>query len=225
VLFTTTINKTFGCAEKRQSETIHLAACGTTRTTIPMGPALSVATHLRRPQATQAHQAPVSYSCNLSLLYFKMMESICLDDPDPEPQADLDCEFVEHGYVGPRTPSTTDDNHHDTETDRAQHYETSDVGTDDEYGGPSPPKRKKGGYDSRIEQILYENPELPILIVDAGKSLESGGKYIVYTIRTGVRASSVCTALMLTLNRTLKFVDDIPSSPHYEMPCRGYTLP
>lgn len=149
-----------------------------------MGLALSVAIHQLRPQATQAHQAPVSYSCHLPLLYLKMMQSICLDDP--EPQADLDWELVEHGYGGPRTPYTTDD-HHDRETDRARHYETSDNGTDDEYGGPSPPKRKKGGYDSRIEQILYENPELPILIVDAGKSLESGGKYIVYTIRTGVR--------------------------------------
>lgn len=47
--------------------------------------------------------------------------------------------------------------------------------------------RKKGGYDSRIEQILYENPEMPILITDAGKNHEGGGGYIVYTIRTGVR--------------------------------------
>jgi len=47
------------------------------------------------------------------------------------------------------------------------------------------PKRKPGGYDSRIEQILYENPKLAITITDAGKSLESGGRYIVYTIRTG----------------------------------------
>lgn len=46
--------------------------------------------------------------------------------------------------------------------------------------------RKKGGYDSRIEQILYEHPELQIVITDAGKSHESGGSYIVYTIRTGV---------------------------------------
>jgi len=46
--------------------------------------------------------------------------------------------------------------------------------------------RKKGGYDSRIEQILYENPDLQIIITDAGKSHESGGSYIVYTIRTGV---------------------------------------
>ena len=48
------------------------------------------------------------------------------------------------------------------------------------------PKRK-GGYDSRIEQILYENPDLQIIITDAGKSHESGGSYIVYTIRTGVQ--------------------------------------
>lgn len=48
------------------------------------------------------------------------------------------------------------------------------------------PRRKPGGYDSRIEQMLYENPEMPILITDAGKSTETGGRYIVYTIRTGV---------------------------------------
>ena len=34
--------------------------------------------------------------------------------------------------------------------------------------------------------MLYENPEHPILITDAGKSTESGGRYIVYTIKTGV---------------------------------------
>lgn len=48
------------------------------------------------------------------------------------------------------------------------------------------PRTKPGGYDSRIEQMLYENPELPIIITDAGKSQESGGRYIVYTIRTAV---------------------------------------
>ncbi|KUL90716.1 hypothetical protein ZTR_00004 [Talaromyces verruculosus] len=50
---------------------------------------------------------------------------------------------------------------------------------------PQPSGRKKGVYDSRIEQILYENPEMPILITDAGKNHEGGGGYIVYTIRTG----------------------------------------
>ncbi|KAF4301262.1 Sorting nexin, cytoplasm-to-vacuole targeting pathway/endosomal sorting [Botryosphaeria dothidea] len=61
----------------------------------------------------------------------------------------------------------------------------SDVEYDDEPQQPQRIEPKKGGYDSRIEQILYENPELPILITDAGKSAEGGGKYIVYTIRTG----------------------------------------
>jgi hypothetical protein len=46
---------------------------------------------------------------------------------------------------------------------------------------------KKGGYDSRVEQWLYENPESSILITFAGKNLEGGGGYIAYTINTGVR--------------------------------------
>lgn len=43
---------------------------------------------------------------------------------------------------------------------------------------------RKGGYDGRVQQILFENPELEIIITDAGKS--SDGGYIVYRIRTGV---------------------------------------
>lgn len=57
----------------------------------------------------------------------------------------------------------------------------SDEDYSNQLGKSSSPK----SYESRILQILHENPELPIQIVDAGKSLESGGKYIVYTIRTG----------------------------------------
>ena len=59
--------------------------------------------------------------------------------------------------------------------------------SDEDYGTQSSRgPRKQGGYDSRIEQILYEHPELEIFITDAGKSHETGGGYIVYTIRTGV---------------------------------------
>ncbi|KAH8595020.1 sorting nexin-like protein-41 [Bisporella sp. PMI_857] len=88
-----------------------------------------------------------------------------------------------HDFPGLPHPSST--SHPEGRDTRPQGYGTDD--SDDEYGENSKgaPRRKKGGYDSRIEQILYENPELPILIVDAGKSVESGGKYIVYTIRTG----------------------------------------
>lgn len=114
------------------------------------------------------------------------MHSVCLDDDEPE--ADPDWEYIEHAHTGIATPSTTSE-HAESETERqARRYEDTSGGSEEEYGGSTQiaPKRKKGGYDSRIEQILYENPDLPILIVDAGKSLENGGKFIVYTIRTGV---------------------------------------
>lgn len=115
------------------------------------------------------------------------MYSVCLDDSS---DTDDDWDIVD-GYTV-ATPSSASER--DPESSANPHsqqdeHDTSDVGSDGEYGTSSQtqPRRKKGGYDSRIEQILYENPELPILVTDAGKSLESGGKYIVYTIRTGVR--------------------------------------
>jgi len=109
------------------------------------------------------------------------MYSICLDDGSV---TDADWEQIDQDFPGLHTPPAASSTEGEDNTKKA--YESD--GSDDEYGEamPAAPKRKKGGYDSRIEQILYENPELPILIVDAGKSIESGGKYIVYTIRTGV---------------------------------------
>ncbi|KAK6349463.1 Sorting nexin, cytoplasm-to-vacuole targeting pathway/endosomal sorting [Orbilia brochopaga] len=91
-----------------------------------------------------------------------------------------------------------DDNHNhgrheapDTAPGRSVHDERGDgengEGEEDEdeedyYGG----RRKKGGYSSRVEQILWETKELEIYIVDAGKNVDgSGGNFIVYTIRTG----------------------------------------
>ncbi|KAK1756211.1 hypothetical protein QBC47DRAFT_379427 [Echria macrotheca] len=91
-----------------------------------------------------------------------------------------------HNYPGydvpPATPSTASD-----EPTRPATRDFSDSGddTDSHAHGELVPRRKPGGYDSRVEQMLYENPELPILIIDAGKSSESGGRYIVYTIKTG----------------------------------------
>ncbi|CAK4032280.1 Sorting nexin-41 [Lecanosticta acicola] len=62
----------------------------------------------------------------------------------------------------------------------------SDEDLDDERPqGTAKVQPKEGGYDSRIEQILYEHPELEIQIVHAGKNTEGGGGYITYTIRTG----------------------------------------
>jgi hypothetical protein len=61
-----------------------------------------------------------------------------------------------------------------------------------DYAAASQQYPRKSVYDSRVEQILYENPEVPILITDAGKNHEGGGSYIVYTIRT-----AVCMAVYL----------------------------
>ncbi|KAL2200918.1 mRNA capping enzyme alpha subunit-like protein [Corynascus similis CBS 632.67] len=83
-------------------------------------------------------------------------------------------------YDIPNTPSSTDD--------EIPRREASDTESEEEENARSQgelvPRTKPGGYDSRVEQMLYENPELPILITDAGKSTESG-RFIVYTIKTG----------------------------------------
>ncbi|KAF7892139.1 hypothetical protein EAF00_008441 [Botryotinia globosa] len=112
------------------------------------------------------------------------------NSPGSRAESDADSEgwdIVEHDFGGPRTPSTISETQDNVPEQRNLSYDPSEAGSDEDYGEASQATRrqKKGGYDSRIEQILYENPELPILIVDAGKSSESGGKYIVYTIRTG----------------------------------------
>ncbi|KAI9902586.1 hypothetical protein N3K66_001938 [Trichothecium roseum] len=81
-------------------------------------------------------------------------------------------------YRNLETPEASDD-------ESAAIIEQPDSESNGEDADEPPPRRKPGGYDSRIEQILYENPDLSIVITDAGKSIESGGRYIVYTIRTG----------------------------------------
>ncbi|KAK5663932.1 hypothetical protein OQA88_144 [Cercophora sp. LCS_1] len=95
-----------------------------------------------------------------------------------------DWEYLDPRYDAPHTPSTTSD-----EAPAANNRDFSGTDSDEDADahahGELVPRRKPGGYDSRVEQMLYENPELPILITDAGKSTESGGRYIVYTIKTG----------------------------------------
>ncbi|KAH7329191.1 mRNA capping enzyme, catalytic domain-containing protein [Stachybotrys elegans] len=88
-------------------------------------------------------------------------------------------------FEAPHTPTSDSD---DESLDHVpRHGLPHDDGDSRIHSDDQPPvtRRKPGGYDSRIEQILYENPDMPIMITDAGKSMESGGRYIVYTIRTG----------------------------------------
>lgn len=108
-----------------------------------------------------------------------MFQDIPLDSSDDD--TDSDWEYIEPQYGIPPVPEEAHQSSYNAPAS------ASPEGDDDDYVQDQlAPRRKPGGYDSRIEQILYENPELPILITDAGKSLESGGRYIVYTIRTGV---------------------------------------
>jgi hypothetical protein len=123
-----------------------------------------------------------------------MMKSTIIDD---SADADIDWNYVA-GFSAPQTPSTASDQPGGESDAGPPRYDSDE---DVEYGGSTQvgPKRKKGGYDSRIEQILYENPDLPVLIVEAGKSSESGGKYIVYTIKTGVWSANLVREHRLTV--------------------------
>jgi len=59
---------------------------------------------------------------------------------------------------------------------------------DEDHAGASPQRveQKRGGYQSRVEQILYEHPDLEIRITKADKNQEGGGNFITYLIVTGV---------------------------------------
>lgn len=117
-----------------------------------------------------------------------MFQDIALDSSDDD--ADSDWDHIDPQYDVPHPPEEAHQSSFNAPATAARDS-GDDEDDDDDAQAQLAPRRKPGGYDSRIEQILYENPELPILITDAGKSLESGGRYIVYTIRTGV---SICKA-------------------------------
>ncbi|KAI9795317.1 MAG: Sorting nexin, cytoplasm-to-vacuole targeting pathway/endosomal sorting [Piccolia ochrophora] len=103
-------------------------------------------------------------------------------DPDAAPAS------PPTAYDRPSTPTSTNSSNNDIPEFISRPRDLSDDDDETHHSQPKPGStqpRKQGGYDSRIEQILYENPEMPIYITDAGKNHESGGSYIVYTIRTG----------------------------------------
>lgn len=60
----------------------------------------------------------------------------------------------------------------------------SDVDYDEEQQTGEPVAPRKGGYDARVEQWLYENPGQLIIITEAGKD---NVNFIQYTINCGVR--------------------------------------
>ena len=113
------------------------------------------------------------------------------------------------GFERPATPTSDDESPRNEPPEFVSR--PPDLSDDEEDYTQRRAPRKKDGYDSRIEQILYENEDLQILITDAGKSHESGGSYIAYTIRTGVSCRLEEISCFLTIYRTLKFVGVTPS--------------
>lgn len=73
--------------------------------------------------------------------------------------------------------------------------------------------RREKGYSSRVEMMLLENKDVPIVICDAGKNHEGSGGFIVYTIRTGVGLPNQFHLpwAYLCIYRTSKCVAGIPS--------------
>lgn len=90
---------------------------------------------------------------------------------------------IDHDQEQPSTPPSSQSSPNTAPEFLSRPPDLSDE--EDEYGKhPGSGYLQKGSYDSRIQQILYENPELEIIITEAGKSPDGG--YIVYRIRTGV---------------------------------------
>lgn len=110
----------------------------------------------------------------------KMFEDIPLDSSSDD-DTNFDWELIDSRYETSHTAEDTNQMRYHAQATGSEEDES-----DEDAHAQLVPRVKPGGYDSRVEQILYEKPELPVLITDAGKSLESGGRYIVYTIRTGV---------------------------------------
>lgn len=96
------------------------------------------------------------------------------DDMSSPPASRDSDEAPNYGFGGDRTPSV----HSYSSRRRGD----DDDEEDEEYRR----SRRERGYSSRIEQMLLENKNVPIVIADAGKNNEGSGGYIVYTIRTGV---------------------------------------
>jgi hypothetical protein len=198
-----------------------------------MGAALIGATPLHR-QETHLHLQPVPVSSatvvKMTISYSDMEDVSLSSGLDYADDAD---EWLAVGYDVPHTPSTTsDEGNTRPSTAREASDPESDEDDDAHAHGELVPRRKPGGYDSRVEQMLYENPELPILIIEAGKSAENGGRYIVYTIKTGVCSTpgirghdGMCAPIAdTTCCRSSSFADATPSLLRSETPSRDYTL-
>jgi hypothetical protein len=74
---------------------------------------------------------------------------------------------------------------------RATNSEFSNEGqtsTMPETSMPTHSTEKEGESCCRVDEILRKNPEMRIVITDAGKASDGGANFIAYTIEVGVRS-------------------------------------
>lgn len=98
------------------------------------------------------------------------------DAPNSQANPALSSSYTEQAGTPPSSQSSPQNN-------PAFYSRHQDLSEDEDEQSHSQTAPRKGGYDGRIQQILYENPELEILIVEASKSPD--GNFIAYRIRTG----------------------------------------
>ena len=130
------------------------------------------------------------------------------------------------GYERSSSPASSHSSSHDPPEFVSHPADLSNSDDDEESGGayagnqPTQSYPRRGGvYDSRIEQILHEHPELPILITDAGKNHEGGGSYIVYTIRTGVCSGQSGDMIWPYTNQTTRRISKCAVGTRNSAPC------
>ena len=102
---------------------------------------------------------------------------------------------------------------------------------------PALPESSDGASDGesccRVDEILQRNPEVRIVITDAGKASDGGAHFITYTIDVGVQSQCslshfVCFRAerrLLAANccRARRYVVDTPNLPHFVMPSSIYS--
>jgi len=101
------------------------------------------------------------------------------DDPSPPASRDSDDDRGAHSFIT-RVNSTP-----------SEHSRKPADDSEDEDDERYRQMGREKGYSSRVEQLLLEDKNVPIVIADAGKNHEGSGGFIVYTICTGVRISSI----------------------------------
>lgn len=130
--------------------------------------------------------------------------------------------YVSSGYERPATPQSDEDSPQGPPEFLSKPRDLSD---DDEDFSEQQVSRMRPSYENRVERLLNENEDLQIIIIDAGKSHESGGSYIAYTIRTGVCNPRGIIIALLTVDRMLKCEGDIRNSILCEQLSSIYTPP